>query len=295
MAGNLQGLTRAPWAVAAEEGGAAAPSALTPAVQGLMLAEARRAAAEASAGPLSKRINDQRSMQRWKQSTAHRELLRYISDLGDSVVGRRISEECEERPIVATLVAEFAAMSAWIDEIPPIQQSMRYGNKAFKTWHQRLAERSPALMEELLERHGPAHVEDAAVVAAELNAYFVDSFGSAVRIDYGTGHELALIAWFYCLEKVGLLVPSDRAALVLRVFQGYLTLMQRLQTTYWLEPAGSHGVWGLDDYQFLCFIFGAAQLVDHELITPNSIHDEEVLEKERATTCTSRQSHSSER
>lgn len=105
------------------------------------------------------------------------------------------------------------------------------------------------------------------------------SHSLCVRTITGTGHELSLIAWLFCMEKVGLLVLSDRPAVVLRVFHGYLTLMQKLQTTYWLEPAGSHGVWGLDDYQFLCFIFGAAQLVNHPHILPSSIHDEELLKQ----------------
>jgi len=45
----------------------------------------------------------------------------------------------------------------------------------------------------------------------------------------------------------------------LNTFRSYLQVIRRLIITYTLEPAGSHGVWGLDDHSFLPYIFGSAQ------------------------------------
>ena len=74
------------------------------------------------------------------------------------------------------------------------------------------------------------------------------------------------MVWLFCLSKLELIKQGDMAAVVLRVFTRYLTLMRKLQTVYMLEPAGSHGVWSLDDYQMLPFYWGASQLEMHGLV-----------------------------
>lgn len=53
------------------------------------------------------------------------------------------------------------------------------------------------------------------------------------------------------MYKIGLITDADLKAVILKVFTGYLAVCRHLQRVYWLEPAGSHGVWSLDDYQML--------------------------------------------
>ena len=91
----------------------------------------------------------------------------------------------------------------------------------------------------------------------------VTSFGSFTRMDYGTGHETSFALFLLTLTLVRFFRPveDEERNLVFLVFVRYLQLCWKLQDTYRLEPAGSHGVWGLDDYFFLGYIFGSAQLL----------------------------------
>lgn len=97
-------------------------------------------------------------------------------------------------------------------------------------------------------------------LVTELGFYLSESFGNSVRIDYGTGHELSFIFFLCSLFKAEILKEEDNVASALCLFNTYLVFVRRLQKTYRMEPAGSQGVWSLDDYQFVPFIWGSAQL-----------------------------------
>ncbi|KAK3230696.1 hypothetical protein Dsin_002577 [Dipteronia sinensis] len=93
---------------------------------------------------------------------------------------------------------------------------------------------------------------------------------------------LAQISYMYCTicysARIDVVKEEDYQAVVSRVFVKYLELMRKLQLVYCLEPVGSHGVWGLDDYHFLLFIFGSSQLIDHKYMKPKSIHNHDILD-----------------
>lgn len=82
------------------------------------------------------------------------------------------------------------------------------------------------------------------------------------------------------LFKIGALEKSDELTIAIKVFNTYLNFARKLQVTYRLEPAGSQGVWSLDDYQFMPFIWGSAQLIGTE-IEPVKFVEQETIEEYR--------------
>jgi serine/threonine-protein phosphatase 2A activator len=162
-----------------------------------------------------------------------------------------------------------------VDSIPAAAEGKsRFGNIAFRHWLDAAGATCARDMATIGTAAGVTLPDDA---CAEIAAYLMASFGDYTRIDYGTGHEAHFIAWLYCWKRLGLLGTADYTALVTRVFERYIFVMRQLQFKYWLEPAGSHGVWGLDDYHFLPFLFGSAQLAPFAHMKPKAIHDPEYV------------------
>ncbi|KFV49161.1 Serine/threonine-protein phosphatase 2A activator, partial [Gavia stellata] len=254
-----------------------------------------------------KEINMVSDMAKWKRSQAYADYMGFILTLNEGVRSKKLTceykvsevgEDLQSSPQdaealspprfgegwhipfplitlrkdgpIEKLVALLNTLDRWIDETPPVDQPSRFGNKAFRTWYAKLDQEAEKLVATVI----PKHLADA---APEVAVYLKESVGNSTRIDYGTGHEAAFAAFLCCLCKIGVLRVDDQMAIVFKVFNRYLEVMRKLQKTYRMEPAGSQGVWGLDDFQFLPFIWGSSQLIDHPNLEPRHFVDEKVV------------------
>ncbi|KAI8823114.1 uncharacterized protein EV422DRAFT_392601 [Fimicolochytrium jonesii] len=218
-----------------------------------------------------KRIIDETTLRIWLRSEAFVRLLEFIQVLNNAAYQKKNSDACAESETVRKLVDMLDTLDKWIDEIPALETPQRFGNKAFRTWIDRLESNAASIISSILPPDRQPAVE-------ELTPYLTGGFGHGTRLDYGSGHELSFTAWLCCLELLDVVTPEDHTAIVTRVFVKYLDVVRRLQRVYMLEPAGSHGVWGLDDHQFLPYFWGSAQLIDHPRLKPKSVMQADIVE-----------------
>mmetsp|Transcript_25291 Transcript_25291/g.23013 ORF Transcript_25291/g.23013 Transcript_25291/m.23013 type:complete len:371 (+) Transcript_25291:68-1180(+) len=247
---------------------------------------------------MKRALYSDKDLEEFKKSIICHDIMEFISKCAESVKGKTISSvniTDDNIPLGLRNYVNFMnSLYSVVDEYPPLKQPMRFGNKAFKQFHQRVCKDSLTFSINLLTDYITNTDPNDSVLknsdyiistdnindyAEELSTYVNGSFGNEIRIDYGTGHELNMFLFYLCLYKLNVIKNEDLSAVILLGFSSYIRVMRRLQVEYKLEPAGSHGVWGLDDYHCLTFLFGAAQLCANAEVNPSSVNSMDILKE----------------
>lgn len=214
-------------------------------------------------------------MPKFLKSPAFKDIVNFLYNIQNKIKGIKLSDipPKSNNKCLSNFENLFNSLEELYIKFPPKEGNEKYNIPVFKDFHTYLVQNyENIMMNSVLKLENiPKNL------VLELKSYFIDSFGNPSRMDYGTGHELNFLCFLYVLYKADLYTENDFPFLALNIFFKYVIFMRKLQTNYVLEPAGARGVWGLDEYQFIPFIFGAAQLINNKEITPKGILDDEIL------------------
>eukprot|EP00915_Cephaloidophora_sp_WS-2016_P000063 GHVH01000124.1.p1 GENE.GHVH01000124.1~~GHVH01000124.1.p1 ORF type:complete len:360 (+),score=39.80 GHVH01000124.1:34-1113(+) len=126
-----------------------------------------------------------------------------------------------------------------------------------------------ALSESIVEAVDRFLNQETSEIRQLVSGYLSISFGDLSRIDYGTGHELNFACALLCLEHSSEreLIRDNLDIVAIQIFRYYTRTVQTMIKLFRVQPAGSKGFWGLDDYFHLPFIYGSAQLIGSQIST----------------------------
>lgn len=85
-----------------------------------------------------KKITTELDVEAFKESLLFRELIDFLNALSVPIKGYPIDERRPNKPSIKRLVEILDSMELWIDFIPPCAGQMRFGNRAFQQWYDKL-------------------------------------------------------------------------------------------------------------------------------------------------------------
>lgn len=246
-----------------------------------------------------KKINDEKDVTYFKtKSPAYRNILTYVDLLcerihgsGNKVFNHKYVIQNQKINKCSVFLNELINYCDQTDlHLARSAATLRFGHVAFRDWFDKMKEACKVFVNDLASDKDEQYKE-------ELLTYLSESFGNKMRIDYGTGHELNFIVFTMGMcnlvdlphgdggdspitgEKLKPYVEKYGWDIHSLFAHKYLRLCRRLQTKFRLEPAGSRGVYNMDDFQFLPFLFGAAQVTGIKHITTREFHNIDQVEQ----------------
>lgn len=236
-----------------------------------------------------KSIQSDLYVQQFQATHAYDEITKYIQQLNQHIIGQKVpaTYDTAQYNNIYQLEQMFDAIqNIFMKYVPSMQPvptiehtgatvSIRFGHPSYRTALNEFQSHSQQLLDNLLHSCNTQYTD---IQLVDLTKYLDNSFGNIQRIDYGTGHELNFMCFLYALTNLQYITTNDAIYTVLVIYYRYIRLIRCIQMDYLLEPAGSRGVWGLDDYCFLPYYFGSAQLINHAHIKPRSIKSSDIIE-----------------
>lgn len=249
-------------------------------------------------GRLSKKINNEKDVIHFKTvSPAYNNVQTYIDSLcelihgtGNKILNHNYTIKDETYKNCSKFLDELEELCDSTDlDKAKTTATLRFGHVAFRDWYDAMREKCVKFIHNELATDADEHLKD------ELLAYLTESFGNRMRIDYGTGHELNFIIFTMGLAFItGRRQPGSECKLTTEILKShieqcgwdilalfahkYLRMCRNVQKKFRLEPAGSRGVYNMDDFQFLPFLFGAAQLIDVKYVSLKNFYDYEQVD-----------------
>lgn len=190
----------------------------------------------------SKKIHESQDVSAFLTSKAYTDMMTFLLQLNRSMFPVKRSDGTTQTwPLnaeavqfsepVRQLQRLLSRLDDIIDEVPPDTGPRRFGNISFRRWYETVEKRAPDLLSECLPAEllqMPSSGAGGPTAETELKAYFLGSWGSAQRLDYGTGHELSFLAFLGAIWKLNGFPKTEAGveerAIVLGVIQPYATL-----------------------------------------------------------------------
>lgn len=163
-----------------------------------------------------KRIHEGQDVSAFLTSKAYTDIMTFVLQLNRSMFPKKLPDgTAQEWPLgtdgvqysapVRQLQGLLSKLEDIIQEVPPDTGPRRFGNISFRKWHEVVQSRASDLLREFLPAElldTPSSDADGHTAESELKAYFLGSWGSGQRLDYGTGHELSFLAFLGAIWKL---------------------------------------------------------------------------------------------
>lgn len=196
-----------------------------------------------------KKIHEGQDVSTFLVSKAYTDIMTFLLQLNRSMFPMKQPDGTAQTWPLGTDAVQFSApvrqlqrllskLEDIIQEVPPDTGPRRFGNISFRRWHEVLESRASDLLRECLPAEllqTPSLDPDGPTAESELKAYFLGSWGSGQRLDYGTGHELSFLAFLAAIWKLHGFPTSEAGveerAIVLGVIEPSATPRLRLEST----------------------------------------------------------------